>query len=83
MSSLTWSQSASGKYYLADEDAIDMELPAGAVPLGFLQVAFGNLSADAVIEPYLRASGKLGLLSNTNSFNEQAIVGYRVIYRPQ
>lgn len=65
LSSLTWTQSSSGKYYTNT----DSGLSSSDTIIGIFIADWGYLSSSIVIQPYAGGNdNKIRLMSNTNSF---------------
>lgn len=78
LGSLSWTQTAGGKYTASTNDFS----PSGKIAYACEITSFENLKATDIIQPYLSSgNGKLYIAANTNSFSSGAKVTVRVVYQ--
>ena len=78
LGSLTWTQTAGGKY----TTYTDVFTPSGKIAYSCELTSINNIKATDIIQPYLSSgNGKLHLMANTNSFSSGAKVTVKVVYQ--
>lgn len=76
LSSLTWTQSSSGKYYTNT----DSGLSSSDTIIGIFIADWGNMINGIIVQPYAGGNdNKIRLMSNTNSFGN-AYMAFMVLY---
>lgn len=75
----TWIRSAGGMYYVSG--GIDIGLSSGNTIISITIADWSTISANYVIQPYRSGGGlKIGLMSNTDSFNDNSALKFIVAY---
>lgn len=76
LSQVTFTQSSSGMYYYETT----LNIPSGSLIVSISCGNWGKLRSTDIIEPYIAASNKLGLMSNIGTFLSDSVIELIAIY---